>query len=235
MEQESSISGDGASASADAAQGGAADPYLDVYLVRLAGDPNHSKLFRIRTLDWLIWVSLMAICLMLIAMEVFIKTSGSAGLDYVFRIGIVFFAAAAAFAYAQLQSKKASRIRFTFASSEEPARFVWLTENGISFGVPLVWDRGYAWVYFKKYRVTTHYLDLYAGGGAIRVDLRNISDKEKLQIKAGLARAFSKPRLDEITFIHHCMGCGYDLTGSLGPACPECGKPIHDLNKAKAR
>ncbi|QDU35091.1 hypothetical protein KS4_31690 [Poriferisphaera corsica] len=74
------------------------------------------------------------------------------------------------------------------------------------------WQVGYSW---QRRRLVLH---LFLSGHVLRVRYSDLSPRQIEQIK-GWIEAARQPYTK-------CKQCGYDLRGSHGPSCPECGCEI---------
>gem|GEM_PF-2945448 len=210
-------------------------PVLDLYLTQLAAQAGGKPLYRVKTLDWLGW-ALVVIGILLIAMiEAARMQAAVTDLKWHIRGALGFLAFGSAWAFHKYGARAKHNAKFVFTKPDDACRFVRFTEIGVSYGVPKVWQAQYAWIYFNRYTIVGDRLTLIAGGFTLHIELSYADSEKQAQIRAGLARAFARPRIGLPFYIRHCMGCGYDLATSPGPKCPECGRPFHKYNYHNAR
>lgn len=210
-------------------------PPLDVRLERLVSQRDGKPLVRERTLLWIPWFIILIGLGLIGSLEAARYQAGTPLLTWEIRGTFIILLIAAAFGWHLYHARVSHNRKFIFSKPDEAFAFVWLTDGFIAFGTPKVWQQQYAWLYFNKYLIGDHELRLIAGGYTLRIDLTHATDEQRAQLRAGLARAFSRPRFGPKLFLRHCLGCGYDLSASPGPDCPECGRPLHKHNYPDAR
>lgn len=222
-------------ASQDNPQAQAERPALDLSLTQRIKDGG-KPLYKIRTLDWLPWLVVLTAMGLLIAVEAARHQAGLGGtLKLELWASIIALLVIAAIAWAKMGASKAHLRKFVFPNPDDEIAFVHLDEMGIRYGVPKLQQTQVTWVYFNNYTITVDTLRLIAGGMTMHIDLTRLEPSQLKQLQAGLARVFARPRVGPPIHIRHCMGCGYDLSGSDGPNCPECGRPFHKYNYRGSR
>ena len=211
------------------------DQPLDLLLEARPKDGPGKGLVRVKSTEYLPWlVVLMAVGLMAALLAAQLQL-GAATLRMEIISSLVVLLITAAVCWHKLGRAKDYNNKFVFSNPEDVVGFVHFDDAGISFGTPKVQQVQYAWVYFSGYAFRGEALRLIAGGTRMIVNLSRASDAQRAELRAGLARVFARPRIGPPIHIRDCLGCGYDLAGSPGPDCPECGRPFHKLNYPDTR
>lgn len=208
-----------------------AEQVLDIQLETRVSDQLSPALFKQRTLDALPWFVVLVAVLLLVGVEASRQQAGISGLRYEIWGSIVFVLVTSAVIWAKLGALPGHTAKFVFTKPDDVISFVHFDEVGIHVGVPKLHRTHYAWIFFTLYRFQKNKkMVLLAPGLKLTINLEPASDEELAQLRAGLARVFARPRVGPPIRIRDCMGCGYDLSASPGPDCPECGRPLHKLN-----
>ncbi|MGB0767485.1 MAG: hypothetical protein ACPGYV_07220 [Phycisphaeraceae bacterium] len=214
----------------DPAQPQAGPPPLDLLLEARPKDGPHPGLVFVKTWDHLPWLVVLVGLGLLVGLLAAQLQSGTATLRVEIISSLVILIIAAAFCWHKIGEAKSYTDRFVFSDPDDVVAFARFDEVGLTIGTPKLQQTRYAWVYFSQYAFTKDRLKLVAGGTTIVVSLDRASDEQRAHLRAGLARVFARPRVGPPIRIRDCMACGYDLSHSPGPDCPECGKPLHPLN-----
>lgn len=96
-------------------------------------------------------------------------------------------------------------------------QFVEVTDEGIRFGTRNCSESAVGWKFLDG-RVTPTMFIFRISHVSIPLNRDHFEPQKVEQMLYWFARKTGKPDL--------CRHCNYDLTGSEGPQCPECGRPI---------